>query len=247
MERIIYDRIRDLETEHWWFVGRRKVLKALIERLAPPTQAKILEVGCGAGGNIPLLQTFGDVTALEPDEVSRAYVTERFGIPVDGGLLPDGLPYAPGSFDLICAFDVIEHVDDDSGSIAALASLLREGGALLTTVPAYQWMWSHHDVLHHHKRRYTLTDYRKAFAGSGLKIETAGYFNTLLFPVAAALRVFKRWRNDESADDAMPSPWLNSVLTTIFGSEAALAAAGGLPFGVSIAVIARKGVERPIL
>lgn len=240
MERIIYDRIRELETEHWWFVGRRRVLNALIQRLAPPPQAQILEVGCGAGGNIPLLKTHGEVAALEPDDDSRAYVAERFGITVDGGMLPDGLSYAPRSFDLICAFDVIEHVDDDAGSIAALAGLLKTGGALLTTVPAYQWMWSHHDVLHHHKRRYTLARYRKLFAQSGLQIETAGYFNTLLFPVAAALRLVKRWRGDQSADDAMPSPWLNRLLTKIFSLEAPLAAAGALPFGVSIAVIARK-------
>lgn len=240
MERIIYDRIRNLETEHWWFVGRRRVLEALIQRLAPPTGARILEVGCGAGGNIPLLQAHGEVVALEPDDESRAYVAGRFGIQVDGGLLPDGLPYAPESFDLICAFDVIEHVEEDAASIRALAGRLRTGGVLLTTVPAYQWMWSHHDVLHHHKRRYTLRRYRKLFAQSGLTIETAGYFNTLLFPVAAALRLVKRWRGDESADDAMPSRGLNRLLTKIFSLEAPFAAAGLLPFGVSIAVTARK-------
>ena len=240
MERVIYDRIRDLESQHWWFVARRRVLNRLIQRLAPPPQANILEVGCGAGGNIPLLQAYGPVTALEPDTDSRAYVAERFGIAVDGGLLPDGLTYDPASFDLICAFDVIEHVDDDAGSVAALAALLKDGGALLTTVPAYQWMWSHHDALHHHKRRYTLGQYRKLFAQAGLQVETAGYFNTLLFPLAAAQRVVKRWLKDESADDAMPSPWLNRTLTAIFGLEAGPASAGLLPFGVSIAVIARK-------
>lgn len=240
MERIIYDRIRDLEAEHWWFVGRRRVLDALIRRLAPPTPARILEVGCGAGGNIPLLQTYGEVVALEPDDESRAYVASRFGIQVDGGLLPNGLPYEPRSFDLICAFDVIEHVEDDAASIVALADLLKTGGVLLTTVPAYQWMWSHHDVLHHHKRRYTLKRYRQLFAQSGLTIETAGYFNSLLFPVAAALRLVKRWRGDKSPDDAMPSPALNRWLTKIFSLEAPFAAAGLLPFGVSIAVTARK-------
>lgn len=240
MERVIYDRIRELETGHWWFVARRKVLDRLIRRLAPPVGATILEVGCGAGGNIPVLQPYGSVTALEPDADSRAYVAERFGIPVDGGLLPDGLPYAPASFDLICAFDVIEHVDDDAGSVAALGALLKDGGALLTTVPAYQWMWSHHDAQHHHKRRYTLGRYRKLFEQAGLTVETAGYFNTLLFPIAAAQRLVKRLLGDQSADDAMPPAWLNRTLTAIFALEAGPASAGALPFGVSIALIARK-------
>jgi SAM-dependent methyltransferase len=240
MERVIYDRIRALEAEHWWFVGRRKVLGRLIARLAPPPGARILEVGCGAGGNIPLLRAFGTVTALEPDDESRAYVAERLGMDVDTGRLPGGLPYDPASFDLICAFDVIEHVDDDQGSVAALAGLLTPGGALLTTVPAYQWMWSRHDALHHHKRRYALPRYRALFEAAGLTVETATYFNTLLFAPAAAQRLLKRWLGRETPDDAMPPAWLNRLLTSLFGLEAPLAAAGALPFGLSIAVIARK-------
>lgn len=241
MERLIYDRIRDLETDHWWFVGRRKILRRLLRRLAPPAGARILEVGCGAGGNVPLLREFGTVAALEPDDESRVYAAERLGLEIDTGLLPDGLPYAPESFDLVCAFDVIEHVDDDAGSVAALARLVRPGGAILTTVPAYPWMWSHHDVLHHHKRRYLLPAYRALFEQAGLTVETATYFNSLLFPLAAVQRTAKRLLGDQSADDAMPPAWLNKALTGVFSLEAPLAVGAGLPFGLSIAVIARKG------
>ena len=133
MERVIYDRIRDLESQHWWFVARRRVLNRLIQRLAPPPQANILEVGCGAGGNIPLLQAYGPVTALEPDTDSRAYVAERFGIAVDGGLLPDGLTYDPASFDLICAFDVIEHVEDYLGFAKQLFAVTTLGTTVTVT------------------------------------------------------------------------------------------------------------------
>jgi SAM-dependent methyltransferase len=241
MDRMIYDRIRELESDHWWFVGRRKVLRRLLGRVGAPANARILEVGCGAGGNVPLLRDFGTVSALEPDDESRAYAAERLNLDIDTGRLPDGLPYAPESFDLVCAFDVVEHVDDDAGSVAALARLVKPGGAILTTVPAYQWMWSHHDVLHHHKRRYLLPAYRALFEEAGLKVEVATYFNTLLFPAAAAQRTLKRLMGDQSADDAMPPPWLNRILAGVFSLEAPLAAAGGLPFGLSIAVIARKG------
>lgn len=240
MDRLIYDRIRELETDHWWFVGRRKILRSLLKRLAPPAGARILEVGCGAGGNVPLLREFGDVKALEPDDESRAYASDRLNLAIDTGLLPDGLPYAPETFDLVCAFDVVEHVDDDAGSVKALASLIKPGGAMLTTVPAYQWMWSHHDVLHHHKRRYLLPAYRKLFEDAGLKVETATYFNTLLFPLAAVQRTAKKLLKDNSADDTMPPSWLNKTLAGVFSLEAPLAVGGGLPFGLSIAVIARK-------
>lgn len=240
MDRLIYDRIRDLEADHWWFVGRRQILSGLLQRIGTPAGAKILEVGCGAGGNVPLLRDFGAVTALEPDDESRAYASQRLGLAVDTGLLPDGLPYAPESFDLVCAFDVVEHVDDDAASVQALARLVKPGGAILTTVPAYQWMWSHHDVLHHHKRRYRLPAYRALFEAAGLTIETATYFNTLLFPLAAAQRTVKRLLGDKSADDAMPPKALNKALATVFALETPLATGPGLPFGLSIAVIARK-------
>ncbi|MBO9545772.1 class I SAM-dependent methyltransferase [Caulobacter sp.] len=240
MDRLIYDRIRELETDHWWFVGRRTILRRLLGRIGAPTGAKILEVGCGAGGNVPLLREFGAVAALEPDDESRAYASERLNLAIDTGLLPDGLPYAPESFDLVCAFDVVEHVDDDAASVKALAGLIKPGGAMLTTVPAYQWMWSHHDVLHHHKRRYLLPQYRALFDQAGLTVETATYFNTLLFPLAAAQRTVKKLVGDNSADDTMPPGWLNKALAKVFSLEAPLAAGGGLPFGLSIAVIARK-------
>lgn len=240
MDRLIYDRIRELESDHWWFVGRRKILRGLLSRIGAPANAKILEVGCGAGGNVPLLREFGAVAALEPDDESRAYASERLNLAIDTGLLPDGLPYAPESFDLVCAFDVVEHVDDDAASVKALARLVKPGGAMLTTVPAYQWMWSHHDVLHHHKRRYLLPQYRALFDQAGLTVETATYFNTLLFPLAAAQRTVKKLVGDNSADDTMPPSWLNKALSSVFSLEAPLAAGGGLPFGLSIAVIARK-------
>lgn len=240
MERAIYDHLRDLDGEHWWFVARRRILGRLIQTLDLPAQPKILEVGCGAGGNIPLLKQFGDVQAVEPDAESRDCAAQRAGVPVHGGLLPDGLPFAPETFDLVCAFDVVEHVDDDRGALRGLAKLAKPGGWVLTTVPAYQWLWSRHDELHHHKRRYVLPEYRALVEGAGLTIEGATYFNTLLFPAAVAQRQVKRWRGDDSPDDAMPPKFLNRLLQSIFALEAPIVARGGLPFGMSIAVAARK-------
>ncbi|MGL4542070.1 MAG: class I SAM-dependent methyltransferase [Polymorphobacter sp.] len=240
MEREIYDRIKLLETSHWWFVGRRDIIRAVIGRLALPRDAAIVEVGCGTGGNIPMLQEYGHVAAMEPDSASRAYVTAHTGVTVQTGWLPDDLPFAAASYDLVCAFDVIEHVDDDAGTVAALARLLKPGGVLLATVPAYQAMWSHQDELHHHKRRYQRDAFAALVTRAGLKLEVSSYFNSFLLAPAWAQRMVKRLTGSTAPDDAMPPAWLNSLLTGIFRSERGLVAGAGLPAGVSIVVAARK-------
>lgn len=239
MERAVYDRIRALEQDHWWFAGRRAVLSRALEDLGLPRPARILEVGCGAGGNLQLLFPLGEVSALEPDGESRAYVADRYGMRVEAGLLPDGLPYQPETFDLVCAFDVIEHVDEDAASVKALARLVKPGGALLTTVPAYQWMWSRHDEAHHHKRRYALPAYRRLFEDAGLKVERGCHFNTLLLPLAITQRFAKKALGIDSSDDAMPPAPLNALLTKVFAAERALLPLSP-PMGLSILLAARK-------
>jgi len=238
MDRQTYDRMRLLQADHWWFKARRRILAGLIGDLPLPKPAKILEVGCGPGGNLSMLGEFGEVTGLEPDPDSRAYAMENTGVRVEGGLLPDGLPFAPESFDLVCAFDVIEHVDDDLGSVAALARLVKPGGYMATTVPAQPWMWSRHDELHHHKRRYVMAPYRRLFEAAGLKVLKASYFNTVLFPPIAAIRALKLLTRSEAADDdAMPAAPVSRPLT---GAELAWLRHASLPFGVSIVLIARR-------
>ncbi|MEO6339519.1 MAG: class I SAM-dependent methyltransferase [Caulobacteraceae bacterium] len=240
MERSVYQRIRELETVHWWFTARRRIIGRVIQALRLPSPARVLEVGCGTGGNLELLRQFGPMRAMELDEASRAYAAERSGLAVDGGALPHDLPYAPASFDLVCAFDVIEHVAEDQGAVSALAGLLAPGGVLLTTVPAYGWMWSRHDELHHHKRRYHLKAYRHLFEAAGLKVERASYFNTLLFPLAVTQRLVKKVLRRSGPDDAMPSPGLNRVLAGVFGAERYWLSGSGFPFGLSILLAARK-------
>ena len=241
MDRATYDRMRTLQEGHWWFEGRRRILTGLIGALDLPTHARILEVGCGPGGNLAMLQRFGEVTAVEPDDESRVYAAEHSGVTVEGGLLPDGLPFEPASFDLVCAFDVIEHVDQDAASVAALGRLVRPGGYLATTVPGQPWMWSRHDELHHHKRRYRLTQYRALFDAAGLEIVKSSYFNTLLFPPIAAIRALKMATGSTAADDdAMPPAPVNALLTGLFGAELAWLKHATLPIGVSIVVIAQR-------
>lgn len=159
---------------------------------------------------------------------------------VDDGLLPDGAPYAAGSFDAVCAFDVVEHVDDDAATVRALARLLDRDGYLVVTVPAYGWMWSAHDEAHHHKRRYGQAQIEQLFRDAGLEIVRASYFNSLLLPLAAGVRMIKRVLGLKGEDDAMPPATINRLLERIFSSEAAWLRRRSLPFGLSIVVIGRR-------
>jgi SAM-dependent methyltransferase len=240
MERAIYDQMRVLQEDHWWFAARREILASEIARLPIPKPAQILEAGCGPGGNLAMLQRFGEVCAIEPDEASRTYAAERNGVEVRGGFLPQTAPDFGKAFDLVACFDVIEHVPDDAGAVARLAEYLKPGGFMVTTVPAYAWMWSDHDAAHHHKRRYGLPTYRRLFEGAGLKVRRASHFNSVLFPPIAAVRLAKNATGRTGGDEAMPPAPLNAVLKHLFGLERTLLRVGDLPFGVSILLIAEK-------
>ncbi|MFI4973882.1 MAG: class I SAM-dependent methyltransferase [Caulobacterales bacterium] len=246
MDRQVYDRMRLIEADHWWFRGRRKIIGGLIGELPLPRPARIAEVGSGTGGNLPMLAQFGEVTGMEPDADSRAYAQEKTGRPVKAGFLPADLPFETESLDLAAAFDVIEHVDEDAASVAALAGLLKPGGFLATTVPAHPWMWSRHDEAHHHKRRYRMAQYRALFDQAGLKIVKASYFNCVLFPPIAAVRLAKNLVKSQSADDdAIPPGPVNSLFAAAFASELGWLRHASLPFGVSIILIAQKPERQP--
>jgi SAM-dependent methyltransferase len=240
MERAIYDQMRVLQQGHWWFAARREILAGEIARLPIPRPAQILEAGCGPGGNLEMLKRFGEVVAIEPDEQSRAYAAEQAGVDVRHGLLPQSIPDFGRAFDLIACLDVIEHVPDDAGAVEALGKMLKPGGFLFTTVPAYAWMWSDHDAAHHHKRRYAMAPYRRLFENAGLQVRRASHFNTLLFPPIAAVRLAKNAAGLTGGDEAMPPKPLNAALRTVFGMERALLRAADLPFGVSILLIAQR-------
>lgn len=238
MERVVYDRMAELDSRHWWYRARREILARLIERrVRPPRDACILEIGCGTGHNLAMLARFGAVDAIELDAAARAVASQRLGRPVGDAALPD-LPGIPdGSYDLIALLDVLEHVEADRAALETIARKLKPGGRILLTVPAFPWMWSAHDVVNHHHRRYTKATLGAVIAGAGLKLEYMSWFNSLLFPLAAAARLAGRITGKEDSDDALPPKPVNALFEALFGLERH--AIGKLPFppGVSIAAI----------
>ena len=239
MERVVYEQMAELDQRHWWYRARREVLAALIRRLArPPRNGRILEIGCGTGHNLAMLAEFGPVDALELDEEARAIAEQRLGRSVMSAPLPEIEGVRDRHYDLIGAFDVIEHIDDDKSAMAAIAVKLKPGGKLVMSVPAHQWMWSAHDVVNHHKRRYSKGRLKGLIEASPLKLETVGYFNSLLFPVAVAERLSSKARGKDSADLKLPPAILNSALERTFAAERHLVGRVPLPPGLSLFAVA---------
>ena len=200
-----------------------------------------MEAGCGTGGNLQMLSKFGRLDAFELDEEARLIAERKLAIDIKPGMLPNGIPYAEGQFDVVTAFDVIEHVNEDVASLAKLGRQLSPDGRLFMTVPAMPWLWSKHDVTHHHYRRYTKSSLDAALKQAGLEPVRISYFNTLLFPMIAGLRLLrKQFGIAETADDAMPAPVMNTMLKTVFSLESNWIGKVPMPFGVSLMAVAKR-------
>ena len=239
MERAVYQQMAELDDRHWWYRARRQVIADLIRREAlPPKDARILEIGCGTGHNLAMLAGFGQVDGLELDDEARALSEKRLGRTVMRSPLPELGEVPDRQYDLIGAFDVIEHIDDDSAALASIAAKLKPAGKFVMTVPAHQWMWTAHDVVNHHKRRYSRRSLKLLIEGSPLKLERIGYFNSLLFPLAVAERAASRLRHKEDAEVKLPPAPLNMALEKIFAAERYLVGRLPLPPGLSLFAVA---------
>ncbi len=181
-----------------------------------------------------MLSRFGRLDAIELDASARALASRRLGHEVADSALPE-LPGVPDrTYHLIALLDVLEHVDGDEAALRSIATKLAPGGSILVTVPAYQWMWSAHDEAHHHKRRYSRRGLRSVAEAAGLKVDRIGYFNSLLFPLAAAVRLAGKAVGKKESDDKVPPAPLNRLFQSVFGLERHLVGRVPLPAGVSL-------------
>ena len=240
MEKSVYRQMHHIEEQHWWFVARRRIIAATLARFLPRRPLRILDAGCGTGGNLPLLARFGSVTGLEMDVDAIAFAASKSDIPVLQGSFPDALPTFPARFDVIALLDVLEHLQQDQAALRRLHDLLADDGCVILTVPALPRLWSEHDKRHHHQRRYTRRSLRALLLAAGYEIRHISYFNLWLLPLVGGVRLLKKLLPSGSLadDDSLPGAIVNRLLTAVFASEAPLVSRWSLPLGVSLLAVA---------
>jgi SAM-dependent methyltransferase len=243
MDAALYPLMAQVEDTHWWFCSRQAIVASVLSGLGLSPGARILEPGCGTGGNFAMLSRFGEVYAMDADLDACKFAGARKTAKVEQGQLPERVPFEGVSFDLVVMTDVLEHLVRDQDSLTALRERLKPGGWLLATVPAFQWLWSVHDTTHHHQRRYVARDLRALIERSGYSVAYLSYYNFLLFPAIAAARGLGRLRKSDPQHDhdlRAHSGLVNSILRTVFSSERHAIGRLTVPFGVSLLVVARK-------
>ena len=252
MERSLVEQFASIERDHWWFQGRRRLVEsAMRHHVGPRRDLLVLDVGAGTGEMTDMLRAFGPVVALEASVDAVAFCRGRFGsdVEVRHGIVPHDLPPTVTA-DVVAAFDVLEHIADDADAVRALRASLAEGGHLVVTVPAFRLLWGQQDVVSHHHRRYDRETIVRLLDDAGFDVIRATYFNTILFPIVAVVRLARRLpllnRRPPESDFRMPRwMWVNALLQRTLAAEAVLLRRADLPFGVSILAIVKRRPTTP--
>lgn len=249
MQQSEYVRMAQRETSYWWHLGRIKIIRTYLQQnTTGGRDINILNVGCGTGGTVPLLEEFGSVENVDMAQQALDFMRSRGYTKVK---LIDGkkLPYKDHAFDLVVAFDVLEHIENDSAALKEWSRVLKPSGRIIVTVPAYQWLWSEHDVSLHHKRRYTKRSLKDVATRSGLNTARSSYAVVVFLPVITAVRFLKKFSknspqaNQETSYVNLPS-WLNSLFTSMLGAEARMHKYVTFPAGTSVIAALSKSEKR---
>ena len=227
------------EDRYWWFVARRRLALKLLEKYVP-TGSTLLDVGCGTGAGISAFSERQTTFGADYSDLALGFCSER-GIPRLVRADAQSLPISSACFDAVISLDTIEHVPDDLAAVKEIARILKPGGTFTINVPAYKWLWGPHDVALMHYRRYTRGQVLKLLKDAGLEIEWSSYTIFFLFPMVVLIRLMDRLAKS-TAEAKIPrvSEGLNRMLISLHTVETSLALSISLPWGSSIAAVARK-------
>jgi len=235
-----YQKMFEAETSYFWFVAKQKLVSRIVGGLSLPREAQILDLGCGTGINLKNLRGYGDCVGADYSPEAFAYCLRRSCDQLVSSRA-EVLPFKPGSFDLVTSLDTIEHTEDPAGMVREVYAALKPGGYLLLTAPAYPGLFGAHDYALGHKTRYTRDQVLSLLSKSGFRIEVAGHYFGLVFPAAAALKLYQRrfGSRTETVSYHLPFP-LNSIFLALCEIEAALFPHFQLPFGTTLVALCRK-------
>lgn len=233
-----------LEAEHWWYVGRRRLLAKLLARVRAPNDVRMLDVGSSTGTNLRMCRelNLGHCVGVDVSLYALEFARGKGLGPLEVGDIC-ALPARSSAFDVVMATDVVEHIDDDAAAMRELSRVLAPGGSLFVTVPTFELLWSRHDELSHHRRRYRRPELAALVEGAGLELERCCYFNFFLFvPILVVRKVMGWLRIKHKGDTSLSFGPINRVLLWIFERDIDLALRVRFPFGVSLLAVAKKPV-----
>jgi SAM-dependent methyltransferase len=242
-----YARMAEYEQSYWWHLGRLEIIQTYLKRVSRnKSEPTILNVGCGTGGTIDMLEKFGFVDNIDASDDAIAFVKTR-GYKNITKVNDIDLPYEDKTYDVVGAFDVLEHIEDHKRALSEWKRVLKDDGAIVITVPAYQWLWSEHDVSLHHQRRYTVKSLMTVAAEAGLEPEKKSYAISFSLPLVVGYRIASKALNRKanSKTSYVPVPRaINKFFTVLLKVEAKLHDKISLPAGTSVITILRKKDSR---
>ncbi len=242
MENEEYEKLYKFEKFYWWHVGRREVLNSFFKRFLNNKDNRILEIGCGTGGNLEILSNFGRVAGLDISNEALNFCRQRGFKNLFLGKA-EKTDFSSESFDLVVALDVLEHTKEDKAIIKEAWRILKRGGYFLATVPAYQFLWSEHDEALAHQRRYLISDLSEKLNKYGFGILKISYFVSFVFPIIFGYRVLRKIflpkQKKGTAYVILPKP-INTFFIWLLRLESLYLKYFNFPFGTSIIVIVTK-------
>lgn len=232
----------NIEDIHWWFKARREIIFNQLRKFIPPDRGKrIAEIGCGTGGNLKFLSQHYQMVGVDISPEAVSYAKERVNCKVFHGDFRDALTGMWEDLDGVILSDVLEHIVDHEAFLRDLAASIKAEAVLLITVPAHQWLWSRHDLILGHKRRYTVQGLRSLWKDLPVTELLFSPFNCLLFPVIVLYRKLVSHADTSDASDLrLPSSFLNGLLYRIFSSERHFLRRCSLPWGLSYLAMLKK-------
>jgi SAM-dependent methyltransferase len=238
-----YARMAEYEQNYWWHIGRLEIIQTYVKKaLKGQKKPYFLNIGCGTGGTIDMLEKHAKVENADISDEAITFMN-KMGYKNITKVDDIELPYADKTFDAVGAFDVLEHIEDQVGALKEWHRVLKDDGAVIITVPAYQWLWSEHDVSLHHKRRYTIKSLIKAAEKAGFKPEKKSYAIVFSLPLVVGFRFVNKAlrRKINSETSYVPvSDKVNKLFTKFLKAEAKLHKKVSLPAGTTVVTILRK-------